>query len=96
MSDRKCPNCGAVGVPGANDSYACPACGGSFAFKAGEAKLTDVGELDRLKEKLDKHDVDLDELKKRLPASSPAAVPDDDGPSEAEPDGYLDEDEEDL
>jgi|GEM_PF-6092924 len=72
MSDRKCPNCSAVCVAGSDDSYACPACGGSFTFKAGEPKLTGVGELDRLKDKLAKHDADLEELKKVLPASRPA------------------------
>mgnify|MGYP001159233646 CR=1 FL=1 len=90
---------GAVGVAGANDTYACPSCGGSFTFATGEAKLKDVGELDKLKEKLDRHDADLDELKKRLPASSSAADPPadpDEGPSETEPAGYGDDDEEDL
>ena len=90
MSDRKCPNCGAVGVAGKDDSFACPTCGGSFTFKTGEPKLTAVGELDELRSKVAAHDADLAELKKTLPASKPAepsADPDED-------EGEEDEDEE--
>lgn len=96
MSDRKCPNCGSPGVAGANDSFACPTCGGTFTFAAGEPKLAAVGELDRLKEAVAQQGSDLAELKKRLPASSPAVAdpdPDDDDIADEIED---DEDEEDL
>jgi uncharacterized Zn finger protein (UPF0148 family) len=92
MSDRKCPNCGAIGVPGKDDSYACPACGGTFVFKAGEAKLQAVGELDELRAKVTAHDADLAELKKTLPASRPADPADPQEPEE--PDECEDDDEE--
>lgn len=91
MSDRKCPNCGSVGVAGTDDSFACPSCGGSFTFTAGEAKLKAVGELDELRDKVKAHDADLAELKKTLPASSPAADPE---ISEDPADEDLDEDDE--
>jgi uncharacterized Zn finger protein (UPF0148 family) len=97
MSDRKCPNCGSPGVAGTNDSFACPACGGTFTFTAGEAKLTGVGELDRIKKTIAAHDADLVELKKVLPASRPGVVEPDESPDEDDRDEDDDaDDEEDL
>jgi uncharacterized Zn finger protein (UPF0148 family) len=66
MAELKCPNCGTVGIPGAGGKVTCATCGGTFSFVAGEAKLTDVGQLDKLQ-------ADVEELKQRLPASSPKA-----------------------
>jgi len=81
-----------VGVAGTDDSFACPSCGGSFTFKAGEAKLTGVGELDELRNKVASHDADLVELKKALPASRPGAQPPEE-PSR-NPDSPFDDDDE--
>jgi uncharacterized Zn finger protein (UPF0148 family) len=95
MSDRKCPNCGTVGIPGKDDSYACPSCGGTFTFEAGEAKLQTVGELDELRDKVKAHDADIAEFRKVLPASSPAADPEEPTDPDDESD-EEDDDEEDL
>jgi hypothetical protein len=54
--------------------------------------LTAVGELDELRDKVKSHDADLAELKKTLPASSPAADPADPREPE-EPDDEEDDDE---
>jgi hypothetical protein len=50
-SDLQCPSCGPAGKihPKQDGSMACEVCGGTFVFQAGEAKLKDIGELDRLK-----------------------------------------------
>lgn len=93
MADYKCPNCG--GPTSKNgDRYVCTGeCGGSFEFKAGEAKVTNVGEIDALK-------ADVEELKKRLPASQPSHEPPENPQpapkTKAEPDEDSDEDDEDL
>jgi uncharacterized Zn finger protein (UPF0148 family) len=91
MSDRKCPNCGAGCAAGSDGAYACGACGGSFTFQAGEAKLTGVGELDRLRDTVKQHGEDLAEIKKSLPASRPGQQPPED-PSSV-PDSPFDDDE---
>jgi uncharacterized Zn finger protein (UPF0148 family) len=93
MSDRKCPNCGAVGVPGTGDRFTCTTCGGTFTFVAGEAKLTAVGEIDRIKETVAQQGNELEELKKRLPAASPGQQPPED-PSD-NPDAPFDDDDDD-
>ncbi len=73
MADQEkawmCPNCG----PGTKThttakGHVCETCGGTFTFVAGEAKLQEIGELDKVK-------ADVEELKQRLPASVPAAIP---------------------
>lgn len=89
-TELKCPNCGtaATGEPGVK--IVCTRCGGTFEFVAGEAKLKGVGEVDRLKETVEQHDVDLREIKERLPASASAA-----DPPEDELDVATDEDEDD-
>ena len=71
MPDRKCPKLRSGGIAGANDTYACPSCGGTFSFQGGEPKLTAVGELDKLKDAMSETRADLEELKQRLPASVP-------------------------
>lgn len=86
-----CPNCGpgTKTHAGQGDKVICETCGGTFIFVAGEAKLKDFGELDKIK-------ADVEELKKRLPASSPAAPPaaepDKDPESEDDPEDDNDED----
>jgi hypothetical protein len=65
----------------------CSHCGGSFTWKAGEAKLTQVGEFDAIK-------ADVEELKQRLPASTPAGeTPADPSPPVEEDVEVEDEDE---
>jgi ribosomal protein S27AE len=90
-----CPNCGPGTVTHETEKgIVCEKCGGTFVFTAGEAKLTDVGKLDRL-------EADVADLKKRLSASSPAALPPEDAENDGTGDpedecGAQDEDEEDL
>jgi uncharacterized Zn finger protein (UPF0148 family) len=84
-TELKCPNCGtpaAIGKEGVK--IVCSQCGGTFEYSAGEAKLTAVGEIDKIR-------TDVEELKQRLPASVPAAQPPED-PS-ATPDSPFDDDE---
>ena len=60
MSELVCPSCG-PGTKchaGEGGKTICEACGGSFSFVAGEAKLKDVGELDKIK-------ADVEDLKVR-------------------------------
>jgi uncharacterized Zn finger protein (UPF0148 family) len=90
MADQqlKCPNCGSAVTVKADGTAVCGTCGGSFSWQAGEAKLEGVGELDALK-------ADVDELKKRLPASTPAQEPATDPDREwpeKDPDDYRDPD----
>lgn len=64
-----CPNCGpGTKVHQSEKGTVCETCGGTFTYVAGEAKLQDIGELDKVK-------ADVEELKQRLPASTPAADP---------------------
>jgi uncharacterized Zn finger protein (UPF0148 family) len=88
-TELKCPNCGTAAIPRENGDCVCATCGGTFTFKAGEARLKNAGELDKLQ-------ADVDELKQRLPASTPAANDPPAGePNEEEVDAE-DEDEDDL
>jgi hypothetical protein len=84
--ELQCPNCG----PGtkthqSEQGTVCEQCGGTFTFAAGEAKVKEVGRLDQL-------EADLQEIKERLPASTPAAQPEPDPDPENEP--SVDDDEE--
>lgn len=92
MADLKCPNCGTVAA-GSEGKIVCATCGGTFEFVAGEAKLKDIGEVDRIKKTVERHDADLAEIKQRLPASSPALQPPEDPSGESDP--PFDDDEED-
>lgn len=82
--ELKCPNCGIVAIPKDDGTLVCATCGGTFTFTAGEARLGDIGELDKLQ-------ADVDELKQRLPASTPAETIEEPAEEIEE-----DEDEEDL
>ena len=65
---KSCPNCGpGTKVHKGEKGYTCETCGGTFTFVVGEPKLAVVGELDRVK-------ADVEELKQRLPASTPMAA----------------------
>jgi uncharacterized Zn finger protein (UPF0148 family) len=90
-TDLKCPNCGTPAAGEAGSKIVCATCGGTFEFVAGEARLTGVGEVDKLKETVTQHDADIAEIKQRLPGSTPAADPDE--PAAVDPDD--DDDEED-
>jgi len=86
-TELKCPNCGTPAIPKDGGDCVCATCGGTFTFKAGEARLKNVGELDKLQ-------ADVDELKQRLPASTPAQ---DEPPAEELGDEEQeDDDDEDL
>ncbi|MCU0916907.1 MAG: hypothetical protein MUC88_20455 [Planctomycetes bacterium] len=64
---KVCPNCGPGTKTHASEKgTVCEQCGGTFTYVAGEAKLHQIGELDQLR-------ADVEEIKQRLPASSPAA-----------------------
>jgi uncharacterized Zn finger protein (UPF0148 family) len=68
-TELKCPNCGTPAhAAEAGKKIVCASCGGTFEYVAGEARLQDVGQLDKLQ-------ADIEELKQRLPASTPAADP---------------------
>lgn len=87
--ELKCPNCG----PGtkthkSEKGIVCEQCGGTFTFIAGEAKLKEIGELDKVK-------ADVEELKQRLPASTPAADVEEAQKTE-EPEDVEEEEEEDV
>ena len=90
----KCPNCGVAGHAKADGSVVCPQCGGTFTFKAGEAKLADVGEFDRTKAKVAEHDADLKAIKEQLGigAAEPPAADE----AASEPAGQSGEDEDDT
>lgn len=90
-TELKCPNCGTPAVGFEDGKVVCVHCGGTFTFVEGEARLAGVGEYDQLKETVESHAADIDELKQRLPASVPADAPDED----EEPDGEGD-DQDDL
>jgi uncharacterized Zn finger protein (UPF0148 family) len=85
--DFQCPNCGTPAKGVAGGKIVCVKCGGTFRFEAGEARLNGVVDLDKLQ-------ADVEELKQRLPASSPAAEPPAD-PDESE-ELLDDDDDEDL
>lgn len=77
-TELTCPNCGPGTKAHATEKgHVCETCGGTFTFIAGEPKLAAVGELDKVK-------ADVEELKRRLPASSPAAEPVLDAPDDDE------------
>jgi len=63
----------------------CSTCGGTFVFHQGEAKLKGMEEFDKLR-------ADVDELKQRLPASTPAAPQPPEEPSDS-PDSPFDDDD---
>lgn len=96
MADLKCPNCGCPCASGDGGKAVCAQCGGSFVWNGPEAKLVGVGEIDELKETVDKQGADLEELKKRLPASSPAAAAPEETGDTDDRDDVEDDDEEDL
>jgi uncharacterized Zn finger protein (UPF0148 family) len=86
-NELKCPNCGTPAAGKEGVKIVCAQCGGTFEYTAGEAKLTAVGEIDKIR-------TDVEELKQRLPASTPAAEPAvDPNPDLEDPD--IDDDEED-
>jgi uncharacterized Zn finger protein (UPF0148 family) len=68
FQELKCPNCQFPALVKEDGSAVCSHCGGTFTFKAGEAHLSNVGEFDAVKR-------DVEELKQRLPASTPAEPP---------------------
>jgi len=94
MADElKCPNCATPAASGSEGKIVCATCGGTFEFHAGEAKLKSIGEIDQIK-------ADVEELKQRLPASSPAQPPEEpsdtpDSPFDDDPDIGDDEEDED-
>ncbi len=89
-TELKCPNCGSPAAAAeAGKKIVCTSCGGSFVFEQGEAKLAGVGEIDQIK-------ADVEELKKRLPASTPAADPVEDPQPDPDQDEEEPEDEDDL
>ena len=71
-----CPNCG----PGTKchdkegGGLVCETCGGTFRYEAGEAKLQDVGELDRLKESTAKNAAEIEAIKSVLPTAVPTSA----------------------
>lgn len=70
--DLKCPNCGGATIDGGAGKRVCGTCGGSFTFVAGEAKLTSVGELEKIKGSVEKHERQIEEIRKQLPGPTPA------------------------
>jgi uncharacterized Zn finger protein (UPF0148 family) len=67
QKELKCPNCGLAAIPKENGAkIVCGTCGGTFTYIAGEAKLQDVGELDRLKSDVDQLKAGQEELQKTL------------------------------
>lgn len=67
--ELKCPNCGTAAAGAkAGTRIVCVTCGGTFEYIADEAKLKDIGVIDQLQ-------ADMEELKKRMPVSTPGAEP---------------------
>jgi len=68
MADLKCPNCGSATVAGDDGRRICThsACGGSFVWKDGDARLVATGEYEALKGR-------VEQLEKRLTAPLVAA-----------------------
>ena len=71
--DLKCPNCGAAAVAKEGGGLVCPACGGTFTFQEGEARLTGVGEYDRLKGQVEKLEADQAAIRELL--GKPEEIP---------------------
>ncbi len=101
-TELQCPSCGPAGKvhAKADGGLACEVCGGTFVFQAGEAKLKDVGELDRVKGDVEQ----LKEEQRRIQAAlakegrlAPTEDPDREMP-DRDPDEIVveDDDEEDL
>jgi len=84
-----CPSCG----PGTKchgkegGGLVCETCGGTFRYEAGEAKLQDVGELERLTQ-------DVEDLKAKVGEQQPPAVESPADTAERDPD--EEDDDEDL
>jgi len=93
--ELKCPNCGAGAVEKEGGGLVCPACGGTFTFREGEARLEGIGEYERLKGKVDQieaHQAEIDALlgKPPDPTDDP---PEDPAKPGQEPDDDEDDDE---
>ncbi len=104
--ELKCPNCGATCAAKDDGSCVCAACGGSFTFHDGEARLTDIGEYDRLKGRVDAIEAGQADLREllgkpaQLPApgddpADPSEPADDEPPDDEDPEIEDDDDEED-
>lgn len=104
MAELQCPNCGAAGKVHAkgDGDLVCETCGGSFSWKAGEPKLKDVGELDKLKADVDEIRAENEKIRAGLARTgrlAPTEDPDREMPDQDpdEPvDGELEEEDEDL
>ena len=83
-----CPNCGPGTKCHAKEGggLVCETCGGTFRYEAGEAKLKDIGELERLTR-------DVEDLKDKL-AGTPEAPADESPADTAERDPDAEDDEE--
>lgn len=90
----KCPGCGSDGVPGADGKVVCSACGGSFTFTEGEARLADVAEFDQLKKKVEEQSTEISELKKQLGQEPTPAKPSEDPPEDLPEDEEADDEDE--
>lgn len=91
--ELKCPNCGAATVPKEDGSCVCAGCGGTFTFKDGEAHLTNVGEYDKLKGRVDHLETSQAEIAALLgqrPPRDPPYDPSDPPAPPAEPDANDD------
>jgi len=52
MGDMRCPNCAAKVAVKSNGECVCAECGGTFQWKAGDAKLTGAADWDAVKSEL--------------------------------------------
>ena len=97
MTEQKelhCPNCGLAAIPKENGAkIVCGTCGGTFTYIAGEAKLQDVGALDRLISDVDQLKAGQTELQKALGTPDPEGST---GPETEPAADEEDDDEEDL
>lgn len=84
--ELKCPNCGTPAVAGEGGKVVCTGCGGTFRFRAGEAKLEAVAEFDQLKKKVAEQDDEIRRLREQISGGSSNGD---------EPDGQADDDDDD-
>jgi uncharacterized Zn finger protein (UPF0148 family) len=100
MSEKElsCPSCGpgTKTHAGEDGKIICENCGGTFVFETGEAKLKDVGQLERLRQ-------DVEDLKaqvkagREVPTEDPdREMPDRDPNERVVVEGDEEEDDEDL